>query len=115
MRALQPLWPRALEAQVAELSELGELLGQEHDLTLLEGKIQEGRACFADERHCARLLAELEQRRQQLREQVRAPGARLFAEKSAAFRMRMHRYWQAFRDEPPGIAEKALDPKPRAT
>jgi CHAD domain-containing protein len=114
MRALQPLWPRALGAQVAELNELGELLGREHDLTVLEEKIQDERACFADERHCARLLAELERRREQLREQMRAPGARLFAERPAAFRRRMHRYWVAFRDEPPGIAEQALEPKSHA-
>jgi CHAD domain-containing protein len=113
LRALEPLWPRALDARIAELGELDNHLGREHDLTVLEEKIQEERACFSSERHCAPLLAELEQQRDRLREQMRPLGARLFAEKPAAFRRRVHRYFDAFRNEPPGISEEALDPESR--
>ena len=114
MRALEPLWPRALDAQLDELGTLDTFLGQEHDLTVLEETVLEQRACFADERHCARLLAELERRREELRGQMLAPGARLFAEKPSAFRRRMHRYFDAFREEAPGIAQEVLDPRAHA-
>ena len=108
-RALQALWPRTFDAQIAELAQVDDILGREHDLTLLEETLEAQRACFTDEEHCARLLAELEQRRERLRKQARAPGERLFAEKPRALRRRVHRYFKAFLREPAGIATRALD------
>ena len=115
VRVLEPWWPRVLDAQLEELGELDTRLGQEHDLTVLEETVLRERACFPDEHHCSRLLAELEERRERLRDQMLAPGARLFAEKPSAFRRRMHRYFDAFREEAPGIAERVLDPEAHAS
>jgi CHAD domain-containing protein len=109
VRALVPLWPAELEARVDQLEGLGDLLGREHDLTVLAETLVAERRCFADDRECSRLLASVEKRRRELRAESRPVGARLFAERPRAFRRRVHDYFRAFITEPPGTAAAALN------
>jgi CHAD domain-containing protein len=109
LRALKPLWPALLGARIAQLETLGEWLGNEHDLTILEETLVAERACFVEDRDCARILGALEKRRDELRAETRPLGKRLFAERPSAFAARLHEYFRAFQKEPPGIAAAALN------
>jgi CHAD domain-containing protein len=119
VRVLRQVWPAELSARVEQLQRLGELLGQEHDLTVLAQTLADERSCFADDRDCARILALLERRRGELRAQARPLGERLFAERPRDLRRRLGHYLRAFRAEPPGTAASTLrdasaDRRPRA-
>jgi CHAD domain-containing protein len=108
VHALEPIWPREMETLRSELSLLGDLLGREHDLTVLESTLREERACPADRKGCARLLAKLEGERRRIRREAALLGDRLFAERPSALRKRMKRYFEAFEEEPAGTAERVL-------
>ncbi len=82
---LSPLWPRGLKALAKEAHGLTDLLGDDHDLAVLAG-LAPG------------LAKAVAPRREHLRRLARALGARLFAEKPAAFVKRVHQYWRARED-----------------
>jgi hypothetical protein len=75
---------------------LGELLGQEHDLTVLTEFVEkaEGGARRATP-SALRLLKMIERQRLELRRRAHAAGDRLFAEKPRAYVGRLDRWWQA--------------------
>jgi CHAD domain-containing protein len=108
VHALAALWPKEMDASCSELEELGNLLGREHDLVILEQSLRDERACFADERDCAELLAKLDEERDRIRREADLLGRRLFAERPKSYRERMRRYFEAFEEEPPGMAEQVL-------
>jgi hypothetical protein len=97
-----------MDASCSELEEVGNLLGREHDLVILEQSLRDERACFADERDCAELLAKLDEERDRIRREADLLGRRLFAERPKSYRERMRRYFEAFEEEPPGMAEQVL-------
>ncbi len=108
VRALEPIWPKEMETLRSEIEMLGDLLGREHDLTVLEETLREERACPADRPNCARLLAKLEGERCGIRRESELLGDRLFAEKPGAMRKRMKRYFESFEREPAGTAARLL-------
>ncbi|HEY0141682.1 MAG TPA: CHAD domain-containing protein [Thermoanaerobaculia bacterium] len=87
LQLLRPLWPDVLKASSQALATLSEHLGDHHDLHVLEG-IVEGEPLLT-EAITAR-LAELE-------EAAFTLGARVYAEKPAAWRARMRAYWDVWR------------------
>jgi CHAD domain-containing protein len=107
-RALEPVWPKEMEALRSEIEMLGDLLGREHDLTVLESALREEGACPADRPDCGLLLAKLEGDRRRIRREAAVLGDRLFAEKPGAMRKRMKRYFEAFEEEPVGTAARLL-------
>ena len=108
VRALEPIWPKEMQTLRSEIEMLGDLLGREHDLTVLEETLGEERACPADRPDCARLLAKLEGERRRIRREAELLGDRLFAEKAGAMRKRMKRYFESFEREPAGTAARLL-------
>ncbi len=95
MSLLSRAWPEAFAVRVAAARELSQILGDDHDLALLEqtalttGTIPE--AALEPIRDLCR------QRQAALRDAAHARAARLFAEPSGAFVRRMADYWQAGR------------------
>ena len=104
MQALAPQLPDELGARRDGLEQLGDLLGEEHDLALLAGALREEGACRGDDEGCRRLLAALEKRQRQLRAQARPLGERLFAEKPSRLERRLRAVFRtsfrAFGHEP---------------
>lgn len=84
-------WPRVLRARAEQARDLGELLGDDHDLTVLRQTL----AAAPSPKRFAALDTLLDARSKRLRKQAKKLGARLFAEKPAAFRRRMRALWQA--------------------
>ena len=97
VHALVPVAPRKLKPRVDALDCLGDLLGEEHDLTVLEETIRGEQACFPDERHCDHLLHLIAQRRLRLRDRARPMGEKLFGERPSDFRDWLHADFRAFR------------------
>jgi CHAD domain-containing protein len=97
-RLLRAVWPPVLKAQAGELSRLGELLGDDHDLAVLRdqltapGGVGAGLAVDLDP-----VLAAVDARRAHLQARALAIGARVYAEKPGAFARRHRAYLQAAR------------------
>jgi CHAD domain-containing protein len=94
LEILRNLWPAPIKARHAEVKTLGDLLGDEHDLTVLRatltaesGRLGEGGKA---------LMALALQRQAELRAQTWPLGLRLYAEPSKALVRRYRRYWRAW-------------------
>lgn len=97
LELLRDLWPTQLKARRAEVRALGDLLGDEHDLSILRSTLEAESERFGD---AAGLLLDLARRQQaELRAQMWPLGRRLYAERPKALVRRYRRYWQAWQDE----------------
>lgn len=107
LRYLGDLFPAEIDARLAEVDALGDLLGREHDLTVFAETLVSEPRCFDNKADRDLILGLVERRRKQLRREARPYRARLFAEPPAAFTRRMHHYWRAWRSGPGRAAAKA--------
>jgi CHAD domain-containing protein len=104
---LEAAWPEVLGAHAEEAHRLSTLLGEEHDLDLLAEQLaqRQGAATDApvDEDPVAELIG---QRREELRAEAFALGARVYAERPKAYRRRLGALLQAAQDaRPVAVAE----------
>jgi len=97
LAALKEIAPGRMKARLDELDRLGDLLGDEHDLTVLEGALCGARARLPDPARVDDLLRRITDRQRQLRRRARPLGSRVFAEPPAAFRDRVRRDFRAAR------------------
>jgi CHAD domain-containing protein len=95
VQLLRQAWPELLDPLASEYSRLSTLLGDAHDLHVLQLRLEElpervGKiaAPVAEAARQDRLRAE---------SQAVALGARLLAEEPAAFEQRLHRIWKAWK------------------
>jgi CHAD domain-containing protein len=98
LELLHELWPKQLKAGRSEVKVLGTLLGDEHDLAVIQATLEAESATFG--RESARALCDLAQRRRaELRADMRPLGRRVFAERPKALVRRYETYWRAWRSE----------------
>jgi CHAD domain-containing protein len=90
---LETLWEGPLRAHRQELSRLGELLGEHHDLCLLAGELDRHPELDAQR---AALRTVSERRLQKLEREALNLGARLFAEKPRAIARRFGVYFSVW-------------------
>lgn len=94
LRLLRLLWPPVMKTLASEAHELADLLGDDHDLSVLRGAV-----LAEPERHgekaTAELLMRIDRRRSQLQASVWQLGARLHAEKPKAFIRRIDAWREA--------------------
>jgi CHAD domain-containing protein len=91
---LHEIWPRQLKGRRKEVKALGTLLGDEHDLAVLQDVL----AAEGGNLDGAGALSDLAgRRRAELREEMRLLGARVFAERPKALARRYRCYWRAWR------------------
>jgi CHAD domain-containing protein len=112
---LQELWPQEIDVRLSELEHLGELLGEEHDLALLDKMVRSQRTCFGAERDYRRLLALIEKRRRMRRAEARPLGEQLFVERPRELRRRFRSYFDSFRRRGPARAAEPAPPAPPAS
>ncbi len=79
------VWPKHSMATFRALDRLGELLGEEHDLTVFAEIIGTDLTHFASTRDCAKLRSLCNERRRELRAEARDLGTQLFAERTRTF------------------------------
>jgi CHAD domain-containing protein len=95
LHALMDLWPQELKGRVDQLDRLGDLLGEEHDLTVLESVLAATPLDVLDRPAHVQLLKQLDRRRDQRRAQARSLGAPLFREQPGVFKRRLKTAFRA--------------------
>jgi CHAD domain-containing protein len=101
MRILRELWPTVLKRFRRELDKLGDLLGKEHDLTVVRNTILQG-AHTGISQEDLRVFLELTDRREfELQAEAETIGRRVYAEKPRDFMKRVFVYWETWQAEVP--------------
>jgi CHAD domain-containing protein len=104
LELLEPLWPDLLKPLAEQFHTLADHLGNEHDLAVLKEVLEADALARAD--GASPLIDAIEARRIDLQREARSLGARLFAEKPAAFVRRLGKYWRAWK------SQAATEPQP---
>ncbi len=89
---LREAWPDVLDAMEGTADELGELLGEDHDLAVLRERVLSEHATSDAVEEI--LLALIDRRRKELLERARPLGQRLYADKPSLFADRLGRLWK---------------------
>jgi CHAD domain-containing protein len=107
---LKPIWSEKLDRMACELEAVGDLLGEDHDLFMLEQTVLDWQN-DADEPgrlDLNRLLQMIHQRQAELRQKALALGKSLHAEKPSKFCEQLDKYWGSWVG---GMAVKRLHPR----
>ena len=99
MQLLAECWPAAFQVRIDSARALSQTLGDDHDLSVLIDKVEKQKDEGADPGDMDALIADCQDRQRALRRQADLIGARLYAERPAAFRARMEAYWRAAPEE----------------
>jgi CHAD domain-containing protein len=94
VQVLEGIWPAAMEPLAAEIHQLTDLLGEDHDLVILHELIATHDASHASAEDRDRLLERIDTRRHELQKSAFQIGERLYAERPKAFTRRLGRYWR---------------------
>jgi CHAD domain-containing protein len=94
LRIVQEAWPELLGETADHARELADLLGDHHDLTVLEEDLVSRRE-VGEKKAFKALIA---RRQEELLGCALEIGRRLYAEKPRAFGRRLERYWSAWRE-----------------
>jgi CHAD domain-containing protein len=106
-RLLRPLWGGAVGARARVADDLGEMLGDHHDLAVLRATLLDEAHEMGDRQQIDRLVELIGRRRAELEAEARPLGERLCAEKPRQIGERHVRYWDAWQQQqhhqsPPG-------------
>ena len=118
-RLLERAAPSALEPLIATLEDLGEALGDDHDLAVLIEHLANDPHRFGGTLHAMQAIDVARAQQTDLRRRAFRLGASVYAEKPGAFADRMRIYWAcAVREGPElptgGIAELAQEERRRS-
>ncbi len=95
IESMRPVWPAYFSAYAKSLDELGELLGDDHDLAVLAELAYEHPEAFDDERERSLLLVLVERLRGELQYAAAPLGRAIYAEEPEQFVSRLGSYWKA--------------------
>jgi CHAD domain-containing protein len=97
LRLLRPIAPGTLRGQADEAHRLSDLLGDHHDLSVLDEALLAASSEVSADVDAVRGL--IEYRRGELEVEAFFLGRRVYAESPKVFERRMRRYWKAWRAE----------------
>ena len=110
-RLLQPVWEPLMGKRRKALSELSDLLGDDHDLAVFRDTVTTEPRGFGSERDVQVFLGLIDRRRAELQAQARPLGERLYAEPPEALRKRVRHYWKVWKSEAdlqPALADEVV-------
>jgi CHAD domain-containing protein len=110
-RLLAPVWPVLMEPYAALVDDLGEVLGEQHDLVEF-APVVAGSAMAPSARAALEDLIVEERRRLEARALV--VGARVYAEKPKAMARRMGAWWAAWAADPSAVDQDDAKEPPSA-
>lgn len=100
LRIIQPIWSKILEEWIAQTHDLSDLLGDEHDLAVLQKYCLSQPKRFKDSQNTLETLTALsQQRRAELQSAAIFLGKRIYTEKPQDFVERFGNYWQIWQAE----------------
>lgn len=89
-------WPGELEGRQHSLKQLSDLLGDDHDLLVLEQEVNSSPKDFGTQAEIEHFLDLIYRRRLQVQSSALSLGARLYAEKPLAHVKRLATYWSCW-------------------
>jgi CHAD domain-containing protein len=93
---LRSIWPPAMDIVAEQSHELADVLGDDHDLVVMEHVVTVEERGSVDTRERKALVGLIHERRSTFRKQSKELGRKLFAEKPKAFRRRVGIYLDAW-------------------
>jgi CHAD domain-containing protein len=109
MQILRNLWPPVFKRLKSELDTLGDLLGKEHDLSVMRSAILKNVNDGIAQEDLQAFLALAEEREFQLQSEAETIGRRIYAEKSKDFIRRIFVYWDTWQAEVPAPKNADID------
>lgn len=97
---LEPVWPRMMSELSQTLDETTDILGDDHDLSVLKKLLQDGAKTKADPVKVQRLIEIIDLKRKEFQAQALPMGERIFAESPISFAERIESYWDTFKKYP---------------
>ena len=95
-RLLKHAFPQALKPRAATIKDLCDMLGDHHDMHVFIETLEGEPGAFGEAETIALLRAMAERRSEELENEARALGDRLFAEGTGALTARIGAYWSAW-------------------
>jgi CHAD domain-containing protein len=86
LRLLAAVLPVPMQGRLEQIEHLGQLLGEDHDLTVLSNRLRIDSGSLGDNVKLRLLLRRIAQRQASLRESARALGQTLYADRPSVFR-----------------------------
>ena len=99
MRLVQPVWPGPIKARCNEADALSDLLGDDHDLSVLRETLLEGDLDFGGQETIQALIGLISQRQIELRAKAKQLGDTLYTEPPKHFIKRLRSYWKAWQSD----------------
>lgn len=96
-RVLQGMWPEMVASRGRQAGELGDWLGEDHDLAVIRDQVLQNPDRYGRSEDISAFVQLTDQRRGKLQQKCWVGGARLFAEGKRAFVRRYARYWDIWR------------------
>ncbi len=96
MALMSRAWPEYFEVRIANARQLAEILGNDHDLAVLEAEVRKLSAQLPA--NAAPIENLIIQRKDELRQEARPYAERIFVEKPAEFVRRIAVYWDSARN-----------------
>ncbi|HXG79956.1 MAG TPA: CHAD domain-containing protein [Methyloceanibacter sp.] len=93
MQLLAPCWPSELTARAEAARTLSQILGDDHDISLLIRLTSMPTMTFGTQEETAAFLKRCRKRHKALRKEAAKQGERLFAERARPFAERIETYW----------------------
>ena len=97
LQFLMPVWSKRLRSMVAQLKKVEELIGNDHDLTVLKAALQGTPEDFGGRPVVKRVLRQLKKRSQKLRRACRPLAKKVLNERPHRFLRKLHRHWTQWR------------------
>lgn len=94
LQLISPCWPKGIQPHIVLASELSELLGDDHDISVLIGLVRSNADRLGDAETIEAYCETCRRRQGELRLAAADCGARLFAEKPSALVARLRSYWR---------------------
>lgn len=108
LRVLRAAWPPVLKRTAKEAHALSDLLGDEHDLVVLQQTLRNGTGDLWDAEDARSLSSLADRLRAELLAEAEPLGRRMFAERPKRFTGRMRTYWKVARAEAAGLKDLEL-------
>jgi CHAD domain-containing protein len=99
LEILRPLWTKRMDEMVQEADQVGQLLGEDHDLVVLRQMVNAGSEKVGDDGDRETLLALIDRRRDKVQQEALLLGERFFQDKVSDFARRFSGYWKTWRDQ----------------
>jgi CHAD domain-containing protein len=108
---LEAIWPEVMKSLADQFHALADILGEEHDLSVLKSVLEAEALARAEE--VSAVAEAAGSKRAQRQQEAKSLGARIFAERPGAFTKRLGHYWTAWQCQAAKVQEEpAIDLSP---